>query len=57
MDEGLSIGTDNIPVLAEGLPDELDKGSADGAGLYKGPGVGTDDGARLAKGLAELEKR
>ena len=34
-----------------------DKGSADGAGLDKGPGVGTDNGAGLAEVLAELEAR
>ena len=34
-----------------------DKGSADGAGLDEGPGVGTDNSAGLAKVLAELEAR
>ena len=43
------------PGIAEGLADELDKGSADGAGLDKGTGVGTDDGAGLADVLLELE--
>ena len=33
----------------------MDKGSADGAGLDEGPGVGTDDGAGLAEVLLELE--
>ena len=47
----------NGPGLADGLADELDKGSMDGAGLDEGPGVGTDDGARLAEVLAELESR
>ena len=36
--------------------DGLDKGTVDGAGLGEGPGVGTDTGTRLAKGLAELEE-
>ena len=45
------------PGFAEGRADKLDKGSADGAGLDEGLGVGTDDGARLAEVLAELEAR
>ena len=36
--------------------DELDKGSADGTGLDGGPGIGTDDDAGLAEGVAELEE-
>ena len=35
----------------------MDKGPADGAGLDEEPGVGTDDGAGLAEGLAESEER
>ena len=35
----------------------LDKGPVDGAGLDEGPGVGTDNGAGLAEGLAESEER
>ena len=37
--------------------DKLDKGSATGAGLDEGPGIGTDNGAGLDKRLAELEER
>ena len=33
----------------------MDKGSANGAGLEEGPGVGTDDGAGLTEVLLELE--
>ena len=40
-----------------GIVDELDKGSADVARLYEGPGVGADDGAGIAERLAELEER
>ena len=36
--------------------DGLDKSSADSVGLDEGPGVGTDDGAGLAEGLAESEE-
>ena len=36
--------------------DGLDKSSADSVGLDEGPGVGTDDGAGLAEGIAESEE-
>ena len=48
---------DDSPRLVEGLGDKLDKGSVDGRGLDKGPGVGMDDGAGLTMGLVEIEKR
>ena len=42
-----------------GVVDELEKGSVDGARLDEEPGVGMDDGARLAEGLADgpVERR
>ena len=36
LDEGPSVGTDDIPGLADGRADELDKGYADGAGMDEG---------------------
>ena len=45
--------------IPAGIVDKLDKGFADGAGLDKEPGVGTDFGAVLAEGLADgpVERR
>ena len=42
-----------------GIVDELDKGFADVAGMDEEPGVGMDDGAGLAEGLADgpVERR
>ena len=57
LDEGPRVGTDDSPALTHGLVEKVDKGSEDGTGLVTGSGVWTDCGARLAKGLAELEKR
>ena len=39
------------------IVDKLDKEFADGVGLDEEPGVGTDQGAGLAEGLAESEER
>ena len=42
--------------IPEWIVHELDKGSADRAGLDEGPGDGTDNGAGFAGGHAELEE-
>ena len=43
LDEGPSVGTDDIPGLTDGRADELDKGYADG--------VGVDEGLTTARGV------